>query len=148
MQQEDWTAVSCASANSPRWRWALRESIDAARWGIEYARTCYGTSRRSSLRERGRRSAIHQIADERDSHCFKSDKPGASQITEPYMKKTYQKVLEGNLSRLTPSKIRPGVRFFRCILVSRAIRHPLETVEPKQKKRSREHFRRHEAWCR
>src|SRR6266568_6657697 len=71
----------------------FREFIDAGATGIEYASTCYGTTR-SFIRER--REIVGQFIRSLTAaiHRFKSDKPGSLKIMQQYIKSRDPKVLE------------------------------------------------------
>src|SRR5205809_2518447 len=71
----------------------FREFIDAGATGIEYASTCYGTTR-SFIRER--REMVGQFIRSLTAaiHRFKSDKPGSLKIMQQYIKSRDPKVLE------------------------------------------------------
>jgi NitT/TauT family transport system substrate-binding protein len=71
----------------------FREFIDAGSTGIEYAATCYGTTRRF-IRER--RETVAQFIRALTSaiHRFKTDKAGSLKIMQQYIKNRDPKVLE------------------------------------------------------
>ena len=71
----------------------FREFIDAGATGIEYASTCYGTTRRF-IRER--REVVAQFTRSLATaiHRFKSDKAGSLKIMQQYLKTREAKVLD------------------------------------------------------
>ena len=109
----------------------FREFIDAGSTGIEYASTCYGTTRRF-IRER--RETVGQFIKSLAAaiHRFKSDKPGSLKIMQRYIKNADPKVLEETYRvyalQYLPRAPYPTHNGVRAILDS------LETVIPEAKK--------------
>lgn len=71
----------------------FREFIDAGSTGIEYAATCYGTTRRF-IRERREVVAQYMRSLTMAIHRFKTDKAGSLKIMQQYLKSPDPKVLE------------------------------------------------------
>jgi NitT/TauT family transport system substrate-binding protein len=109
----------------------FREFIDAGSTGIEYASTCYGTTRRF-IRER--RETVGQFIKSLTAaiHRFKSDKPGSLKIMQRYIKNADPKVLEETYRvyalQYLPRAPYPTHNGVKAILDS------LETVIPEAKK--------------
>ena len=109
----------------------FREFIDAGSTGIEYASTCYGTTRRF-IRER--RETVGQFIKSLTAaiHRFKSDKPGSLKIMQRYIKNADPKVLEETYRvyalQYLPRAPYPTHNGVKAILDS------LETVIPDAKK--------------
>jgi NitT/TauT family transport system substrate-binding protein len=74
-----------------------REFADAGSMGIEYASTCYGTSRRF-IREHRETVARFMRALTAAIHRFKTDKSGSIRIMQQYIKNRDPKVLEETYS--------------------------------------------------
>lgn len=70
-----------------------REFIDAGTLGVEYASTCYGTTRRF-IREHRETVAQYTRALTQAIHRFKTDKAGSLKIMQQYIKIRDPKVLE------------------------------------------------------
>ena len=70
-----------------------REFIDAGTLGVEYAGTCYGTTRRF-IREHRETVAQFTRALTQAIHRFKTDKAGSIKIMQQYIKTRDPKVLE------------------------------------------------------
>lgn len=116
----------------------FREFIDAGSTGIEYASTCYGTTR-TFIRER--REVVGRFMKSLTAaiHRFKSDKPGSLKIMQQYIKTRDPKVLEETYRvyalQYLPRAPYPTQNGVKAILDSFA-----ETVMPDAKKAEPEAF--------
>jgi|GraSoiStandDraft_41_1057321.scaffolds.fasta_scaffold599222_1 ABC-type nitrate/sulfonate/bicarbonate transport system substrate-binding protein len=115
-----------------------REFIDAGTIGIEYASTCYGTTRRF-IRER--REVVAQFMRSLTAaiHRFKTDKAGSLKIMQQYIKSKDPKVLEETYRvyalQYLPKAPYPTQNGVKAILDSFA-----ETVMPEARKVGPEAF--------